>query len=324
MSKPNYTAVPGPGIAIALNDEERECEFAVAEGGVTNAMLAADVGGTVDSVVAGANVSVDATDPANPIVSAEAGGIVDSVVAGANVSVDATDPANPIVSAEAGGTVDSVVAGANVSVDATDPANPIVSAEAGGTVDSVVAGANVSVDATDPANPIVSAEAGGIVDSVVAGANVSVDATDPANPIVSAEAGGTVDSVVAGANVYVDATDPANPIVSAPSRLSQTLADKFLAPDPTVGDGADTGLAITEAPAGLGLVDVRYNGRSLSVANGDGQRATSCFYYSNDDGATALAFGAIPAGAGLFFNGSVGGFNLAPEDTISQFYEEEI
>lgn len=53
---------------------------------------------------------------------------VRSVVAGANVSVDATDPANPIVAAAApgGGTVDSVVAGSGISVDATDPANPIV------------------------------------------------------------------------------------------------------------------------------------------------------------------------------------------------------
>lgn len=61
-------------------------------------------------------------------------GIVSSIVAGANITVDSTDPANPIVSAtgEGGGGVDSIVAGTNITVDATDPANPIVSASGGG------------------------------------------------------------------------------------------------------------------------------------------------------------------------------------------------
>lgn len=60
-------------------------------------------------------------------------GGVQSVIAGANITVDSTDPQNPIVSASGGGggggTVDSVVAGNNIDVDATDPANPIVSVE---------------------------------------------------------------------------------------------------------------------------------------------------------------------------------------------------
>jgi hypothetical protein len=53
-------------------------------------------------------------------------GVVQSIVAGTNVTVDSTDPANPVVSASGGGgvgtgTVDSVVAGSGVSVDSTDP-----------------------------------------------------------------------------------------------------------------------------------------------------------------------------------------------------------
>lgn len=55
-------------------------------------------GGTVDSIVAGTNVTVDDTDPANPIVSAASGsGVVESIVEGTGVTVDDTDPANPIV-----------------------------------------------------------------------------------------------------------------------------------------------------------------------------------------------------------------------------------
>lgn len=66
----------------------------------------AGTGGGVQSVVDGAGIDVDATDPANPIVALDAASIaslaladssVQSVVAGTNVSVDNTDPQNPIV-----------------------------------------------------------------------------------------------------------------------------------------------------------------------------------------------------------------------------------
>lgn len=91
-------------------------------------------------------------------------GVVQSIVAGDNVTVDATDPANPIVSSTGGGSgsVESIVAGDNVTVDDTDPANPIVSAHGSGfgVVESVVAGSRITVDDTDPANPIVGAENG--------------------------------------------------------------------------------------------------------------------------------------------------------------------
>lgn len=57
-------------------------------------------------------------------------GQVVSIIAGANVTVDSSDPSNPIVSATGtgGGTVDSIQAGNGISVDSTDPANPSVSA----------------------------------------------------------------------------------------------------------------------------------------------------------------------------------------------------
>jgi hypothetical protein len=57
---------------------------------------------------------------------------VQSVVAGTNVTVDDTDPRNPIVSATpgGGGGVSSVVAGAGIDVDASDPANPEVALDA--------------------------------------------------------------------------------------------------------------------------------------------------------------------------------------------------
>lgn len=64
-----------------------------------------------------------------------AAGQVQSIIAGTNVTVDSSDPANPIVnsSGSGGGTIDSIVAGAGISIDNTDPANPIVTALITGT-----------------------------------------------------------------------------------------------------------------------------------------------------------------------------------------------
>lgn len=53
-------------------------------------------------------------------------GLVDSVVAGDNITVDNTDPANPIITGENGG-VQSVTGSTNIDVDNTDPNNPVVS-----------------------------------------------------------------------------------------------------------------------------------------------------------------------------------------------------
>lgn len=55
--------------------------------------------GKVQAIVAGENVSVDSTDPANPVISASGG--IKSIVAGNNITVDAADPANPVVNATA-------------------------------------------------------------------------------------------------------------------------------------------------------------------------------------------------------------------------------
>lgn len=97
-------------------------EVAVADGfvGTEAAWLASLVG------PAGANGSEGADG---------APGVVEAIIAGANVTVDATDPANPIVSASGGGgsgTVESVTAtDATITVDNTDPANPTIAVTAG-------------------------------------------------------------------------------------------------------------------------------------------------------------------------------------------------
>lgn len=90
-------------------------------------------------------------------------GVIQSIVAGANVTVDNTDPANPVISAAASGSVESVVAGTGISVNNTDPANPIVSATSTAIVETIVAGDRITINSTDPENPVVSLSTTGIV-----------------------------------------------------------------------------------------------------------------------------------------------------------------
>lgn len=125
-------------------------------------------GGVVDSVVAGDNIDVDSTDPANPVVSVESLTVAD--VSGAAVDADVvhdtgtetiagvkTFSSDPIIPDEVYG------AGWNGSLEpptknALYDKIETMGGGGGGTVDTVVAGTNIDVDATDPANPIVSVE----------------------------------------------------------------------------------------------------------------------------------------------------------------------
>ena len=84
----------------------------------------AGTGGGVQSVVEGAGIDVDATDPANPIVALDAASIaslaladsaVQSVVGGTNVSVDSADPQNPIVNVTIPAPTVSIQASENIA-----------------------------------------------------------------------------------------------------------------------------------------------------------------------------------------------------------------
>jgi hypothetical protein len=101
--------------------------------------------GYLQSVVAGVNVTVDATDPRNPVVSSTAsgGGVTDH---GALTGLEDDD--HPQYLRVDAGYLQSVVAGVNVTVDDTDPRNPVVSATASGG-----GGGSVTVSGTPPADP---------------------------------------------------------------------------------------------------------------------------------------------------------------------------
>lgn len=79
--------------------------------------------------------ALTADDPLDILIfgagSASGGGGIQSIVEGANITVDNTDPQNPIVSAANNG-IQSIIEGTNITIDNTDPLNPIISSAGGG------------------------------------------------------------------------------------------------------------------------------------------------------------------------------------------------
>lgn len=132
-------------------------------------------GGGIESVVAGANVTVDDTDPVNPVVSADVG------TSDLATLVDTTDPRlsdarTPTAHAatHASGSTDpltpAAIGAANISHthtvgDLTATGTPDATtflrgdgawaAPSGGGVEAVVAGPGISVDVSDPLRPVV-------------------------------------------------------------------------------------------------------------------------------------------------------------------------
>lgn len=136
---------------------------------------AGDVG--ADTLGSAAQALSDANDYTDSAVAGVDTGVM-TVVAGDNVTVDNSDPANPIVSAadapEAPVTSVNGLTG-DVVLNAVD-----IDADPAGSAAQALADAN---DYTD--NEIAGVDTG--VMNIVAGDNVTVDSTDPANPVVSAD-----------------------------------------------------------------------------------------------------------------------------------------
>lgn len=87
-----------------------------------------DVSGVVESIVAGTNINVDASDPANPIISSTITQYTDSdavsALTGQNIS---------IFNNNAGYLSDAVLSVTGLNTDNTDPANPIIQISVDGT-----------------------------------------------------------------------------------------------------------------------------------------------------------------------------------------------
>lgn len=81
----------------------------------------ADLEGTLESVVAGTNVTITGGDPRNPVINATGGGggggSVDEVAAGTGIEVDATDPSAPVVAVDSATQAALAAAGTAVQPD---------------------------------------------------------------------------------------------------------------------------------------------------------------------------------------------------------------
>jgi len=177
---------------------------------------------------------------------------VASIVAGANITVDATDPQNPVVTGENGG-VQSVVAGTNITVDNTDPDNPIVSSVAGGTgtVTSVAISTSdgIEVDSGSPVTTSGTIALGLNKVSTLAFLNVEdgADVTDATN--------------VNAAGAVMESDYDANTILSANvdnTPLPLTVAEQTLVGRITGGNVA--GLTVTQIKTLLNYLEEQISG----------------------------------------------------------------
>ncbi len=126
-----------------------------------------------------------------------------------------------------------------------------------------------------------------------------------------------------GQKIYIPgATGAVGPTGAA---LSDSLADKNLVPNATTGDGADSGLALSNTPAGNKFVYLVIGNVIYIPADGNGEKATAPCYFSGDGGTTARATAARVATDKMYWNGVQAGFDLDPATmTVNFMYEEEI
>ena len=88
----------------------------------------------------------------------------------------------------------------------------------------------------------------------------------------------------------------------------------------TSGNGAFTGLVISNTPVDGSYVYITVNGQTFNVGNGI---TTDECYFSGDSGVTAKSFSSpnqIVSGDGLYWNGSIVGTNLYSTWVISIHY----
>jgi len=115
------------------------------------------------------------------------------------------------------------------------------------------------------------------------------------------------------ATINVDPVQFVELSTSAPTK--PTNADKDLTPLATVGNGATTGLAASLTSVGYSMVFV--NGVEYEVGNAV---TTKDCYWSTDGGATPLSNVNVPAGATLYWNGIISGFNIEITDKVDFKY----
>jgi len=281
----------------------------------------------VPIVQSGGNVKTTVQDIAD--LASGGTGTVETVVAGTNISVNSTDPANPVVSVTgltsdhgslSGLSDDDHTQYHNDSRgDARYPAKTVTITGA----TSLTGGGDLTANRTialvnDSATPGNSKyygtdgsgtkgffslpAGGGGVESIVAGTGISVDNTDPSNPVVSSTGGGGSNSP----RVYAIQASATAVASSTWTKLALNTADGTTGSVPTFIEGTSAVLNSngTFKPGETGKYFVIYYARTTSIASTK-EIAGRVMRYPNSDG----------SGTGVFQGGYVESFSAGETST---------
>ena len=195
---------------------------------------------------------------------------VETIVAGTNITVDATDPQNPIVSSTATGSVQSVTGD---GVDNTDPQNPEISYPTPGDIGAATTG-SVATVATNLSNHIANgtgAHAASAISNTAAG-NISATTVQGAINELDSEKQVTL---VSGTNIKTvngnDLLGSGNVVISAGSSTFVSLTD---------GPGAFTGKTLNYTRVNAGETALEYRTTTqvrsdIGAGTGNGDALTS-------------------------------------------------
>jgi hypothetical protein len=190
----------------------------------------------------------------------------------------------------------------------------------------ITAGSGSSIEVTngdaDAANQSFTAGTG-LIDGFPAGVTEPVS-TDELLTLTRADGG---DIMLQGLGTFVNQNGMVSSSAGEPALLLMieeeiggisTADDLDWIPNNTSQDGDAAGITITYTPYEDSNVLVEVNGLGANL--GDGVKTKDC-YFSGDGGATARPIKDIEAGDGLYWNGSIAGFELEDTDLVDIIYD---
>lgn len=273
-----------------------------------------------DSAAAGTNNTTARGDHQHAVATAAAGTIQpdDSAAEGSSTSLARADHTHAIAAAVAGAVAagDTAAEGSSTSFARADHVHSVATAAAG-TIepdDAAADGVATSFSRSDHQHAIATAVAGAVQigDSAAEGSATSFARSDHTHSVASAAPSAVGTSNSEGSAATFSRTDHVH------DSPAPTTSDKALTASATSSDGdAATASTVTATPALDCYVGVRVNGLHYEV--GDGVKTKDC-YFSADAGTTARSISAIASGDGLYWNGSIAGFQLAATDKIDLDY----
>lgn len=264
------------------------------------------------------------------------------LVAGANITINRSNPKAPVISASGGGggggQVDSVTAGEGIAVDNTDPENPEVSVDFSVAEYKLTAGTGIAIDRTDPDAPVISATGGGggMTNPMTTAGDVIVGGASGAPQRLGVGSNGKVLGVSSGAPAWIDAPSGSGDVVGPSSATENALAQfdgatgKLLKSGPLVADFATAaqGALADSAVQPSDLSDVATSGDYDDLINkptlGTAAAASSSDFATAAQGALAdSAVQEAPLDGKSYARKSGAWTEIIASGTITEYYESE-